>query len=81
VNVDYKAFGARVMIIRKTLGLSRQQMARHLDVSDRTICAWENGEYYPFYKAICDLHERYGMSLDWLITGRGEPGNLRRYVW
>jgi len=42
--------------IRKKLGLTQKKFAEKLDVSDRTIRAWESGEKSPGRRSLKDLN-------------------------
>jgi DNA-binding transcriptional regulator YiaG len=59
--------------LRESIGLTQDDFGRLLDVSQKQISRWENGEYKPnrFYKALLELvrknHEQ-GIYTDSVIT-------------
>lgn len=49
---------------RVNVGLAQKQAAALLDISNKTLCGWENGERFPtpvYIDMMCDL---YGISYD-----------------
>lgn len=57
---------------RKRLGLSQPVFAERLKLKATTISRYETGAVKPstdFYNKIADI---YNISVDWLITGKGE---------
>jgi DNA-binding transcriptional regulator YiaG len=43
----YHAFGTRLLALRTRTGLSQQEVATRLAVSERSVRAWETGSSYP----------------------------------
>ena len=52
---------------RVNAGLTQKEVADMLDVSNKTVCNWENGKGYPSPKQIDMLCEIYGISYDNII--------------
>ena len=44
--------------------LTQDQVAKELDVSNKTVCAWENGKSFPKANKIDALCKLYGISYD-----------------
>ena len=44
--------------------LSQKEVADKLNVSNKTVCSWENGETYPSAEKIDALCKLYGVSYD-----------------
>ena len=57
---------------REDLRITQGVMERLLDASQNSIEAVEEGEALPTLPMITFLHEKYGLSLTWLLTGRGK---------
>ena len=57
--------------IQKALVLTSDgEISRVLGIARSTVGAWRSNDRRPY--ALCvDLHERHGLSLDWLLTGEG----------
>lgn len=54
---------------RKALGLNQIQLAQMLNVSNRTVSKWENGDGYPDITLLPDISKALGVSVDYLLTG------------
>jgi transcriptional regulator with XRE-family HTH domain len=49
---------------RVNAGLTQKEAADKLNVSNGTLCNWENGLSFPNAKQIVDLCNLYGLSYD-----------------
>lgn len=49
---------------RRNVGLSQKDVAKSLNVSNKTISSWENGKTFPSADKIDALCELYKMSYD-----------------
>ena len=47
-----------------------QSLAEQLGVSPQTVSSWKGRESVPYAQCV-EIAERYGVSLDWLLTGEG----------
>src|SRR5690242_2674549 len=64
----------RVRELRQRRGNPPQDaVARDLGVSLRAYQAWEAGETRPAYRNIERMAEYYGVSADYVLSGREEP--------
>lgn len=61
----------RLKRARKRLGMTQAQFARALDVSQRTVEAWEGGRSEPRRQRLAKL-QALGFRAAWLIGGEGE---------
>lgn len=52
---------------RVNANLSQKEVATKLNISNKTICSWENGMSMPKADQIAKLCELYGVSYDMLI--------------
>ena len=50
--MDYYAIGQRIRKYRKAKGLSQEQLAEKLGVSNKTISKWETGKCMPDYSIV-----------------------------
>ena len=57
--------GKKIKAIRKTRGLSQQQLADLMDVTRSTISNWECGRRYPHLNELDDLSNKLNVSLDY----------------
>ena len=58
----------RLERLRKNAGLSQNELASKIGVSQKTISSWETGRTYPRMKEIQLLQEAFGCSME-AITG------------
>ena len=61
--------GKRIANRRKERGLTQLQLAERLNVSNRTVSKWENGDGYPDITILPNLSDILGISIDELIRG------------
>lgn len=69
--VDFVAMGQRIKQVRKANGLTVEKFAEILHVSDNAVYKWQRGETAPDILNIGIISSRFGVSLDYLILGRG----------
>lgn len=68
--MDPKLTGNIIAEKRKALGLNQIQLAERLNVSNRTISKWENGDGYPDITMLCDIADCLDITIDELLTGK-----------
>lgn len=69
-----KDIGARLKQIREGMKLTQENIAPLLKVAKNTYQTYESGQRVPDGEALAPLAEM-GVSIDWLLTGRGRPYN------
>ncbi len=64
---------------RQDEGLTQAELAEQLDVSDKTISTWENGETYPSKQNMVRLSDQLGVSIESLLieSSQKESKGLR----
>lgn len=64
---------------RQDNGLTQAELAEQLDVSDKTISKWENGETYPSKRNMMRISEQLGVSVESLLieSSQKESRGLR----
>jgi len=67
--MDQKRIGQFIQEKRKEKGLSQLELAERLNVSNRTISKWENGNSMPDYSIINDLCHELDISVNELLSG------------
>ena len=76
----YRVHGERLKVARRNLGISEQDAAIALNVPLDTYRKWEAGESCQIDKhlqGICNYALSHGVSLEWLLAGRGSPPRFR----
>ena len=76
VRILDREFGARVRALRLSRGMLQSQFGEFLGVSKSAVSNWENGTCHPHFLTIPDIADRLGVSIEWLVAGRGEGPRL-----
>lgn len=63
-------FGTRLKDLRIGHGLTQEEAADMIFVSKQAISKWENGHGLPDVACLGKLAELYGVSIDYLLTGK-----------
>ena len=67
--MDAKEIGRTISTHRKALGLTQMQLAAQLQVSNRTVSKWENGDGFPDISLLPGLAAALNITIDELLTG------------
>lgn len=67
--MEKKTMGSFMAALRKANGLTQQQVADKLNVSNKTISKWECNEGYPEVTMLSVIAEIYSVSVDELLRG------------
>ena len=62
-------FHERLLSLRKSRGLSQEELGMELQVSRQTISKWEAGQSYPDFQRLVLLSDFFGLTLDELVKG------------
>ena len=75
-------FGERLTNMRKSKGLSQEQLAQELDLTRQTISKWELDQSTPDLEYIVKLSDFYGVTTDHLIKGEpsGQTSDTVKYT-
>lgn len=65
-------FGDRLAAAREGVGLTAGELAKRLGVKTSTVTDWENDLKEPRANRLSMLSGMLGISLSWLLTGKGE---------
>ncbi len=67
--MEKKTMGSFMAALRKANGLTQQQVADKLNVSNKTVSKWECNEGYPEISVLPVIAELYSVSVDELLRG------------
>ena len=67
--MEKKTMGSFMAALRKANGLTQQQVADMLNVSNKTVSKWECNEGYPEISLLPAIAELYSVSVDELLHG------------
>ena len=62
--------GARIATLRRSLGWSQGELARRLQVSASAVGMYEQGRREPSADTLVALSEIFGVTTDYLLTGK-----------
>ncbi len=65
-------FSENLKKARKEQGLSQNELAQSIGVSQQTICAWENNERYPTVDKLYDLAKALKIPTNVLVGASAE---------
>ena len=60
-------FNEKLIDLRKTKGMSQEELGAELKVSRQTISRWESGQSYPDFQRLVLLSDYFGLTLDELV--------------
>ena len=60
-------FNEKLISLRKSKGLSQEELGEELNVSRQTISKWESCQSYPDFQRLVLLSDFFGLTLDELI--------------
>lgn len=64
--------GKNLQTLRKSKGMTQQELAKQVNYSDKSISKWELGYALPSVDILLDFASYYGVSLDFLVTEHQE---------
>ena len=67
--MDPKSIGNIITQLRKKSGMTQQSLAEKLNVSDKTVSKWENGQGYPDITVFPKLSNLFGVTVDYFMFG------------
>ena len=66
-----KATVANLPALRKSRGITQEQLSKELSVSRVTLARWESGRFQPSLDYIIKLAEYFGVAIDDLVGYKG----------
>lgn len=64
------SIGKTIAELRKAKGLTQVELAKMINVSDKAVSKWESGKGYPEIEMFPALSDVFGVSIDYLFTGK-----------
>ncbi len=75
--MDQIKIGAFLKDLRKTKGITQEQLAEELGVSGRTISRWETGNNMPDISLLVEIAEYYDVSIPEIIKGERQSEDMK----
>lgn len=60
-------FNEKLFELRKSKGLSQDEIGEEVHVSRQTVSKWETGQSYPDFQRLVKLSDYFGITLDELV--------------
>ena len=64
--------GARIAILRRSLGMSQAELARALGISASAVGMYEQGRREPSMEIASAMARIFGVTMDYLVNGKPE---------
>ena len=74
MRMDNKIFSEKLRDLRKSKGMSQEQLSEKLGISVQAVSKWECAQSYPDIELLPIIADIMGVSIDYLLRG-GEPVN------
>lgn len=68
--------GELLALLRKSRGFTQQEIAKRLNVSDKTISSWENDRTIPDIYTLPAIAELYGVTVDEILRGERQKNDI-----
>ncbi len=78
--MDQMKIGTFLKTLRKEKGLTQEQLAEHLNVSNRSVSRWETGTNMPDISLLTEIAEFYDVSIPELIDGERKSTEMNEDV-
>ncbi|MDE6673383.1 MAG: helix-turn-helix domain-containing protein [Acetatifactor sp.] len=76
--MDQKKIGALLKELRTEKGLTQEQFAEIVNVSNRTVSRWENGNNMPDLDILIQISDFYGIDLRELLDGERKSEKMNK---
>ena len=70
--------GARIAALRKSAGWNQGELAQRLGVSPSAVGMYEQGRREPGAALLVELARQFGVTVDYLLTGKPDAGEEAR---
>lgn len=78
--MNENSIGSRIALLRKKAGLTQNELADKLLISNKAVSKWESDAGNPSLELIIKLAEVFGCSLDYLVLGLTNETKHKKYV-
>lgn len=71
--------GKNIAVLRKKKGITQENLAKNLNVSNQAVSKWESGKCCPDIDILPDLASFFGVSIDELLLGK-RISNVKSHI-
>ena len=75
-----KILAENLSALRAENKMTQIELAEKLNYTDKSVSKWEHGDAIPPIDVLKDLADLYGVSLDYLVTGKDNYSYDKRYT-
>lgn len=68
--MDHTKIGKLIYTLRKEKGMTQLQLAKYMNISDKTVSKWERGLGCPDVSLLCELSNIFHVDLSELLRGQ-----------
>lgn len=72
--------GLRIALLRRSAGMSQQGLAEKLKISASAVGMYEQGRREPSVQTLSDMARLFGVSIDYLVTGKATTPQEQKEV-
>lgn len=72
--------GVRISLLRRSAGMSQQELAEKLKISASAVGMYEQGRREPSVQILSDMATLFGVSIDFLVTGKASTSREQEEV-
>lgn len=65
--MTYETLGSAITALRKQKGMTQQELADHMSVTDKAVSKWERDQSLPDVYTLARLADLFGVTVDTLI--------------
>lgn len=77
MNIDSQKVGNQIALLRKSKGLTQNELGERLNISFQAVSKWERGESLPDVSILLDLANILQTTVDNILTGGEKIMNYR----
>lgn len=79
--MDQIKIGSSISELRKAKGLTQEQFAEIIGVTQKSVSRWETGQNIPDVDKIIALSDYFNVSTDYILTGIEKPDENKKINW
>ena len=80
VGVNQMKISSFLKELRQEKGMTQEQLAEQLNISNRSVSRWETGSNLPDLSMLITLAEYYGVEVGEIIDGKRKSENMNEEV-
>ena len=72
--------GEQILFLRKNRGITQEQLAQKLGITNQAVSKWESGSNMPDISLLAELADFYDVSIPEIIDGERKSENMNEEV-